>query len=222
MDYRRITLLCGHSGSGKTNIAVNMALDLASKSDNTVLADLDIVNPYFRSKDSESELAEHNIRLICSDFANTNVDVPALPQQMYAIVDDRSITAVIDVGGDEQGALALGRISDRIREENNYNMFLVVNMYRPLTPDAASVLEIMKEIEQSAHLSFTGLINCSNLGADTDESVVLNSADFAESVSAKTGLKLVATAVDIRLAAKLEGKIASLFPLNLQKRPVDL
>ena len=163
MNYKRITLLCGHYGSGKTNIAVNMALDLSRDHEKVVIADLDIVNPYFRTVDSEEDLREAGVKLVVSSYANSNVDIPALPQEMYSLVDDKSLTCVVDVGGDDRGAYALGRISGAIREENDYDMFLVINRYRPLTPDAESTLEIMHEIEAAASLPFTGIINNSNL-----------------------------------------------------------
>ncbi|MBR2040193.1 MAG: hypothetical protein IJ948_02295, partial [Clostridia bacterium] len=147
MEYKRITLLCGHYGSGKTNIALNMAYEIKQTYDNVAIADLDIVNPYFRTKDSEEELKEKGIRLIASEYAGTNVDIPALPQDMYSLTDDKTVKAVIDVGGDDRGALALGRISPKIMEENDYEAFLVINKYRPLTPDVASTLEVMAEIE---------------------------------------------------------------------------
>ena len=135
MDYKRITLLSGHYGSGKTNIAVNMAEELRTMRERVAVADLDIVNPYFRTRDSEDELKEAGIRMIVSEYANSNLDIPALPQEMYALVDDRGLSSVVDVGGDDRGALALGRIAPAIREEQDYDMFLVVNLYRPLTPD---------------------------------------------------------------------------------------
>ena len=122
MNYKRITLLCGHYGSGKTNIAVNMALDVRRQRERVAIADLDIVNPYYRSADSVRELDEAGIRLIVSKYANSNVDIPAMPQEMYAIVDDKDLTCVVDVGGDDRGAYALGRLSPAIREENNYDM----------------------------------------------------------------------------------------------------
>ena len=105
---KRITIFAGHYGSGKTNIAVNFALGLREEHDKVSIADLDIVNPYFRTKDSEKILAEKGIRLISSEYANSNVDVPALPAEAYSIIDDLSVRAVIDVGGDDRGALALG------------------------------------------------------------------------------------------------------------------
>ena len=220
MNYKRITLLCGHYGSGKTNLAVNMALDLSRDHENVALADLDIVNPYYRSADSTEALSKAGVRLIVSPYANSNLDVPALPQEMYALVDDRSLTCIVDVGGDERGALALGRISGAIREENDYDMFLVVNQYRPLTPDAQSTLEIMHEIETAAGLPFTGIINNSNLGAETDPETILSSVPYAEEISKLSGLPVIMTGVERDLAGKLEGRIDGLFPLHLQKRPV--
>ena len=127
MDYKRITLIAGHYGSGKTNIAVNIAFDLKSLRNNVAIADLDIVNPYFRTKDSQKELEEAGIKLICSEYANSNVDIPAIPQDMYSIIDDKDITAVVDIGGDDRGAYALGRYSDGILNEENYDMLFVIN-----------------------------------------------------------------------------------------------
>ena len=220
MNYKRITLLCGHYGSGKTNIAVNMALDLSRDHEKVVIADLDIVNPYFRTVDSEEDLREAGVKLVVSSYANSKVDIPALPQEMYSLVDDKSLTCVVDVGGDDRGAYALGRISGAIREENDYDMFLVINRYRPLTPDAESTLEIMHEIEAAASLPFTGIINNSNLAAETEPETVLASVDYAKEVAALAGLPLVMTSVEKSVADRLEGRIDGLFPMTLQKRPV--
>ena len=104
---KRITVFSGHYGSGKTNVAISVALDAAKAGKSVTVADLDIVNPYFRTKDSAKELEAAGIELICSDYANTNVDIPALPQSMYAITDDRSRSVIVDLGGDDRGALAL-------------------------------------------------------------------------------------------------------------------
>ena len=220
MNYKRITLLCGHYGSGKTNIAVNMALELAGQKENVVVADLDIVNPYFRTMDSKEEFEKAGIRMIVSPYANSNLDIPALPQEMYAIVDDRSLNCVIDVGGDDRGAYALGRLSPAIREEDNYDMFLVVNRYRPLTPDAVSTIEVMREIEGAASLKFTGIINNSNLGAETRPEDVLSTLKYAEEVAELSGLPVVLTSCEESVAEGLKGQIPGLFSMKLQKRPV--
>ena len=220
MTYKRLTILCGHYGSGKTNIAVNMALDLRSKRDRVAIADLDIVNPYFRSKDSEDEFKQHDIRLICSEFASSNVDLPSMPADLYSITDDRELSVILDIGGDDRGAYALGRLRDAIKNENDYEMLMVVNRFRPLTPDAPSTVEVMREIEAACGIPFTGIINNSNLAAETDASAVLGSVKYAEEVSELSGLPVVLTTVEERLYDDLKDKISPLFRLRLQARPV--
>ncbi len=213
-----MTLLSGHYGSGKTNIAVNIALELKKHRDNVAIADLDIVNPYFRTKDSQAELENAGIRFICSEYANTNLDIPALPQQMYSITDDQTLTAVMDIGGDDRGALALGRYTPAIIEENNYDMLLVVNRFRPLTPDAESTVEIMREIEAAGGLPFTGIINNSNLGDETTPEDVLSSVEYAEKISSLTGLPVKMTTVRAEIYNQLTDKVPDLFPLTLQPK----
>ncbi len=218
MEYKRLTLLCGHYGSGKTNVALNMAYELAERYGNVAIADLDIVNPYFRTKDSAAELESKGIRLIVSEYAGTNVDIPALPQQIYSLTDDKNVRAVIDVGGDDRGALALGRIAPDIIAENDYECLLVINKFRPLTPDAESTVEVMREIEAAGKIRFTGIINNSNLGPETTAEDVLGSSEYANAVSKLSGLPLVCTAVHESLYNELSGKIENLFPLKLQRK----
>ena len=216
MDYKRILLFAGHYGSGKTNIAVNVAMHLRREREKVTIADLDIVNPYFRTEDSREELAQADIRLICSEYAGTNLDAPALPPEMYAITDDKSMTAVMDIGGDDRGALALGRYAPAILEENNYEMLLVINGYRPLTRDVASTLEIIHEIEVAGGIPFSAIINNSNLGEETDAETVLASLAYAEEISAATGLPIKMTTVRAELYEELKDQIPNLFPLTLQ------
>ena len=184
------------------------------------IADIDIVNPYFRSKDSQAELERAGVRLICSEFASSNVDLPALPQDVYAITDNPDLTAVIDVGGDDRGALALGRWRDAILAEDNYEMLLVINRFRPLTRDAASTLEVLREIEAACRMPFTAVVNNSNLGEETTAEDVLASLAYAREVCRASGLPLKMTTVSARLYAALEGEIENLFPLRLQDKIV--
>ena len=215
---KRVLLLCGHYGSGKTNIAVNLAQEIKKEFPTVALADLDIVNPYFRSKDSAAELEAAGIRLICSNYANSNVDIPALPPDLYALTDDKQMRAVIDVGGDDRGALVLGRLAPAILAEDDYEMLMVINCYRPLTRDAASTVEVMREIEYAGGIRFTALVNNSNLGVETTKEDVLASLRYAEQVAAMSGLPVVMTTVDERLQNELKDKIPNLFPLKLQKK----
>lgn len=218
--FKRLTLLCGHYGSGKTNVAVNLAFYLKEQYNNVVVADLDIVNPYFRTKDSIDDFKARGIELICSEYANTNVDIPALPANMYRLTADKDITAVIDVGGDDRGAYALGRLVPEIKAENNFDMLMVINGYRPLTPDAESTIEVMREIEEACKLKFTGLVNNSNIGEETCAEDIIKSIGYANEVSQASGLPIVMTSVKHELYDELKNKIDNLLPLTLQAKPV--
>ena len=193
MNTKRLTLFAGHYGSGKTNVALNYAFNLRKKGYDTVIADIDTVNPYFRTKDSANELKEFGIELIASEFAGSNVDLPALPAAMYDIIFDSSKYAVIDIGGDDRGAFALGRYTPEILRENNYNMLMVINMYRPLTSTPEDTVEILKEIELASGIPFNGLVNNSNLGPSTKISTLEASLEYAKKVSELSGLPIVAT-----------------------------
>jgi len=216
MMEKRVTLLCGHYGSGKTNIALNWAYRLRERHPRVALADLDIVNPYFRAMDSKRDLESRDIRLICSAYAGGNLDIPALPQDMYAITDDKDLVSVLDIGGDDRGALVLGRLAPALLSEGNYQMWLVVNKYRPLTRTPQECREVKAEIELAGGMPFTGIVNNSNLGRDTTEEDVVASMAYAEEVARLTGLPLVMTTVKEDLMGALEGKIENLFALSLQ------
>ena len=221
MDSRgikRITIFSGHYGSGKTNVAVNYALWLKNHCGRVSIADLDIVNPYFRTKDSMKILEENGVELISSEFANSNVDVPALPAETYGVLQNKEIHAVIDVGGDDRGALALGRYSDSIMEDGDYELLFVINKYRPLTRNADMTLEIMAEIENACHMKFTGIVNDSNIGDETSAEDVLDSVSYAKEVSKRAGIPVKMTAVKKDLYEELSDKIENLMPIELYVR----
>ena len=218
MKQKRVTLFAGHYGSGKTNIAVNYALFLAKSGRAVTIADLDIVNPYYRSKDSQKELDQAGVRLICSAYANTNVDVPALPQEMYSVTEDHSRLAVIDVGGDDRGALALGRYTPALLAEDDYEMLFVANCCRPLTRDVQSTAEVMREIERAGGIPFTGIVNNTNLGPETTVQTVLDSQAYAEALSAYTSLPVRMTTMEERLYDGLIGRVTNPMPLKLQNK----
>lgn len=215
---KRITIIAGHYGSGKTNIAVNMAIDMKNKGISTVIADLDIVNPYFRTKDSLERLEQAGIKLISSEYANSNVDIPAIPQDMYSIVDDKENHYIVDLGGDDRGAYALGRYSDKIMEEKDYDFFFVFNMYRPLTRDAESAFEVMREIEDACRMKFTGIINNSNIGELTDADTVLKSSAECDKLSSMADIPVMFTCASTSVSEQLENYQGKLFVLELQKK----
>lgn len=217
-NIKRVTVFAGHYGSGKTNIAVNYALMLADMGKKTAIADIDIVNPYFRTKDSEKVLSEAGIRLISSEYANTNVDTPALPADIYSVFDDKETTAVVDVGGDDRGALALGRYVPYMKRENDYEMLYVINKYRYLTADARAAVDVMHEIETAAGIKFTGIVNNSNIGEETVPETVTDSVEYAKEVARLAGLEVKMTTVKNELANELSDKIENVQPIKLYVR----
>ena len=213
MDAKRITLFAGHYGSGKTNIALNYARYLKrTLAQRVTIADLDIVNPYFRTKDSAAELAAEGIELVVSEFANSNVDFPALPKEIYSVIADGGY-AVLDVGGDDRGALALGRYVDDIRATGDYEMLGVVNAARPLTRTAKDTVEVLREIEVAAQLEFTGVVNNTNLGPETTAEFVRDSIPYADGVAAALGIPVRMTCC----RADLADALPEAFPLTIQK-----
>lgn len=213
---KRVNLFLGHYGSGKTNIALNYAFALKEKGLPVSIADLDIVNPYFRTKDSQQELEDAGIELVALPFAGTNVDLPSLPAETYGLVmrDDKYV--ILDIGGDDRGAYALGRFTPYILEENNFDMFFVVNFYRPLTRNAGEAFEVFNEIQAAAKMNFTGIINNSNLGEETTAEDVETTFAKAEALSEMTSLPVVMTAVSEKIFKDVNCN--DKFMLKLQKK----
>ena len=217
---KRITIFCGHYGSGKTNIAVNFALHLRQTHQKVAILDLDIVNPYFRTKDSQTELDAAGVELICSDYAGSNLDIPALPAAMQRPIADHDTFCVLDIGGDDQGAVALGRFADQIKAEANYDMLFVSNFFRPLTKTAQEALEVLRDIETACQLPFTGIVNNSNIGDATAVEDILLGAQKAKELSALSGLPLVMTSVREDFADAQALANENVFPLHLQETPI--
>ena len=192
---KKVTIITGHYGCGKTNISVNLALDLAKSGEKVTVVDLDIVNPYFRTADFSNLFSDHNINLITPMYANSNLDIPAISFDIERLTNEDGYL-IIDVGGDDSGSTALGRyksVFDRLSLTNDIAMLYVINKYRLLTKTPEEAIELMREIEYTARFKHTGIINNSNLGEETDIQAVLDSLDYADSVSKETALPVVFT-----------------------------
>ena len=221
MTGKRVAIFVGHYGSGKTSVAVNYSFRLREAGRPVTIADLDIVNPYFRTSDHLHALADKGIRLVASPFAGSNVDLPALPGELYAAVEDRASYAVLDVGGDDRGAVALGRYAPAILAEGNYEMAFVVNFFRPLTRTPEDALAVLREVEAACGILCTGLVHNSNLGSRTTVRDVLDAIPGIEALSQAAGLPVLATTFDRRLQNELEGRVVNPFPLDLPGRGFD-
>lgn len=218
VSVKRVTLFSGHYGSGKTNIAVNYAIDIKKHGENCVIVDLDVVNPYFRTKDSAKRLTEAGVETVFPAYANTNVDLPALPKEIYGAVGDKSRKVVLDIGGDDRGALALGRYAPDILAENDYEMIFVANFYRPLTRTAEAALEVMREIEAAGKIPFTAIINNSNVAEETVAETVVSTQKEAERLSRLSGLPVIATVAEKKIADTLDRA----YPIELEEKYFEI
>ena len=186
----RIKIIVGHYGSGKTELALNMARSIRASGRRTALVDLDIVNPFFRSAEQGAWLKDNGIRLLAPTFALTAVDIPALPAEILSVFSDAELNTVFDVGGDDAGALALGRYK-RYFEESGYELIYVVNRFRPRSGTVSEIMEMMRRVSECARLQPTGLINNSNLGEMTDQKTMEEGHELLMAVSRESGLPLL-------------------------------
>ena len=187
MFSKRIVIFTGHFGSGKTEVAVNYALQAAGKGKKTAIIDLDIVNPFFRTADARNTLEAEGIKVITPIYANTNVDVPSLPAEISGMFEDRSYNVIIDVGGDDLGARAVSRYRDQIVRED-YIHYFVVNTWRPMTRTKEEIVKMILEIQSSANLKVDKLVNNANiLDASTPE-LLAEAARILEAVSAELSI----------------------------------
>lgn len=191
---KKITIITGHYGSGKTNICVNLAMDYSKLDIKKVsVIDLDTVNPYFRTADFENLFHDNNIKLISSIYANSNLDTPAITFGIESIIKEGG-NLIIDVGGDDTGAIALGQFSEMLSSySDELDMLYVINSYRYMTKTPDEAIKLMNEIEVASRLKHTGIINNSNLGSETTVETVEKSRPFAESVSQLADLPIKVT-----------------------------
>ena len=213
----RLTLVTGHYGTGKTEFSVNLALALAEAGERTALADLDIVNPYFRSRERRELLEEAGVRLIATSQALADADVPALPAELHALLEDRTVRGVLDIGGDPSGARVLARYRPRIVKED-YRLLYVVNANRPEVRTAESSTAYLRAIEASSGLRCTGLVNNTHLCGETTAEDIREGAALAEEVSRLTGIPVACHAAESRFREAL--KDLDPFPMEIRmKKP---
>lgn len=203
---KRLNIVTGHFGSGKTEFALNLAMQNTEK---TTIVDMDTVNPYFRTADAEEVLKKQGIGVIVPRFANTNVDIPALPSEIFSVFVNKEQNVIFDVGGDEDGALCLGQFNRQFTEEP-YDMFFVINERRPLTKDVQGVIEILREVELASRLRVTKLVNATNLGKETTVEIILEGQKLVEEVSRETGIPVGFTAVKKGIEVSVQNPIMQL------------
>lgn len=200
IDYIRITLmkqytvLLGNYGSGKTELALNMALNAAASNKRVALVDMDIINPYFRSAEKRQLLQENNITLIASNFVNTNIDLPVITAEVASVFSDQYASVIFDVGGDVVGATALGAFHQQFDSVREYlNIYYVVNARRPFSNSIERVLTMFSQIQDAARVTIDGWINNTNLATETCSQDIIEGQLLLEEVSNKTGIPIAYT-----------------------------
>lgn len=215
----RIRVFVGHFGSGKTEISLNYAAKLADEGNKVCVADLDIVNPYFCSRDEEEFLKEKGIRLIATPKEYANAELGTIPLNAMSIFNDKSYEVILDVGGDNQGAIALGQYNRYFKEED-YDMYFVVNTTRPFTKDAEGVIQYINEIETASRLKVKYLISNTNLSYETTVEHILEGQKVIKEVSQRTGIPIRYTTVREDLVDGLPEEIeGEILPLKIFMLP---
>ena len=218
---KRINIITGHYGSGKTEFAINYALKLQKQCGKAVICDMDIVNPYFRTHDANEFLIKSGVKVIAPEYAGTNLDLPSLPSDILSVFSDTDTPAILDVGGDEDGAIALGQYYPYLKDED-YEMIMVINTKRPDTADADSIIKLAEEIQYSSRLKITALVNNANLsylsGADDFD----GSFEVIEEVSRRLDVPVMYVSGTKEVLDKLNVGDELKFPMELfMKLPFD-
>lgn len=215
----RLTIVTGHYGTGKTEFSVNLALALAARGENVTLADLDIVNPYFRSRERKALLQEHGVKLISSSQACSDADVPSLPPQIFSLFENREIKGVLDIGGDPVGARVLARFRPQILQED-HQLLYVLNANRPEVRQAESAIEYLRGIEAVTGLTCTGIVNNTHLCGETTPEEIRKGAALAAQVSEMTGIPVICHVAHEKFAGELQDLPQSVFPITIKmKKP---
>ena len=219
---KRIQIITGHYGSGKTEYAVNLALSLVREKDNVVLADLDIVNPYFRSYEQTKTLEDAGVKVIVTSCGGV-ADIPALNPEVMSVFQQEKWNGVLDIGGDPIGARVLARFAHQIREDS-YDLLFVLNANRPETKDVESALQYMRGIEKECLLKVTGIVNNTHLCGETTAEEIIKGAKLAHALSEATGLPVVHHAVQEKFVEAVKPSLTEpILPMKIyMKKPWEI
>ena len=219
LSPHRLLIVTGHFGTGKTEFSVNLALALAAEGASVMLADLDIVNPYFRSRERRSLLEEAGVRLISSSQACSDADVPSLPAELLAILENRDIRGVLDIGGDPVGARVLARFQPKIVQED-YQLIYVLNANRPEVRTAEAAVRYLRGIEATTGLTCTGIVNNTHLCGETTEEEIRKGAALAAEVSSEINIPVLCHVAEEKFVPALSDLPETVFPITIKmKKP---
>lgn len=216
-----ITVFTGRFGSGKTEVSINYALSLAegqpaSERTTVLLIDLDVVTPYFRSREAAEKIEAFGVRVVSPSIVGHHLDTPAITPQILGAVQQMVQPVVLDVGGDRQGARALGQFAEAIRQRNHVVHF-VVNPFRPFTSTAEGLGRSIREIEASSRLQVTSLVSNPNIIGETRMADILAGHARIEGFAVEVGLPIAFVCIERRWISELERDCFSLPMLILDR-----
>ena len=219
---KRIQIVTGHYGSGKTEYAVNLALHLAQQQEHVALADMDIVNPYFRSYEQAKRLEDAGIRVIVTSCGGI-ADIPAINPEVMSIFQQEKWTGVLDIGGDPIGARVLARFAHQLNP-SDFDLLFVLNANRPETKDVESALQYMQGIEAECRQKVTGIVNNTHLCGETTAEDILKGARLAHTLSERTSLPVIHHAVQRKFVEQVQDQLSEpVLPMNIyMKKPWEI
>ena len=222
MQDNRIRIFTGHFGSGKTEISINYATQLAKQNKSTCIVDLDIVNPYFTVREIRPYLESLGIRVVSPSIEITTAELSTVPAEVLTVFNNKSYDVVLDIGGDNIGCVVLGQYN-RFLIQEPYDMYFVINTNRPFTSDAAGIIEYINSIERVSRLKVSYLINNTNMSYETKVEDVITGDNIIKGVSEKLNIPIRFTCVREDLADKLPmGLSGEIFKINIFMKPAWL
>ncbi len=211
---KRINIFTGAFGSGKTELALNYAVKLLETGKKVTVVDLDLINPYFRIRSVREALETRGINVVSPRGRLAGADVPALPPAILGVLEDSSTYGVLDVGGDDIGAAALGRFKNNLAE-GSFNLYFVVNTCRLHTRDVPGILSVLERVEKASRLQINALISNPNLGPETVPETILEGHQLVLEAAHQLKLPVAFLGVRRNLADRLKNQEVPVFPLDL-------